>query len=27
MVKNLQNKRFPRLDKNYSYTQFSSLLP
>lgn len=27
MVKNLQNKRFPRLDKNYSYTQFPSLLP
>lgn len=27
VAKNLQNKRFPRLDKNYSYTQFSSLLP
>lgn len=27
VVKNLQNKRFPRLDKNYSYTQFPSLLP
>jgi hypothetical protein len=27
MVKNLTNKRFPRLDKNYSYTQFPSLLP
>lgn len=27
MVKNLQNKRFPRQDKNYSYTEFSSLLP
>ncbi len=26
MVKNLQNKRFPRIDKNYSYTQFPSLL-
>lgn len=27
MVKNLQNKRFPALSKNYSYTQFPSLLP
>jgi hypothetical protein len=27
VVKNLQNKRFPRLDKNYSYIQFPSLLP
>lgn len=27
MVKNLLNKRFPRADKNYSYTQFPSLLP
>lgn len=27
MVKNLTNKRFPRMDKNYTYTQFSSLLP
>jgi hypothetical protein len=27
MVKNLQNKRFPRLTCNYSYTQFPSLLP
>ncbi|WP_246701117.1 DUF1833 family protein [Rhodopseudomonas sp. BR0C11] len=26
-VKNLQNKRFPKLDKNYSYTDFPSLLP
>ena len=27
VVRNLQNKRFSRLDKNYSYTQFPSLLP
>ncbi len=27
MVKNLLNKRFPRLDKNYDYNQFPSLLP
>ncbi|WP_074132166.1 DUF1833 family protein [Bradyrhizobium sp. NAS96.2] len=27
MVKNLQNKRFPRLTKNYDYVQFPSLLP
>ena len=27
MVKNLQNKRFPRLNKNYDYIQFPSLLP
>lgn len=27
MVKNLQNKRFPRLDKNYGYRDFPSLLP
>jgi len=27
MVKNLQNKRFPRLNKNYDYVQFPSLLP
>jgi hypothetical protein len=27
MVKNLSNKRFPALTKNYSYTQFPSLLP
>jgi hypothetical protein len=27
VVKNLQNKRFPRMDKNYSYVQFPSLLP
>ncbi|ODM77800.1 DUF1833 family protein [Bradyrhizobium elkanii] len=27
MVKNLQNKRFPRLTKNYDYIQFPSLLP
>jgi hypothetical protein len=27
MVKNLQNKRFPRQNKNYSYTEFPSLLP
>ena len=27
MVKNLQNKRFPRITKNYSYQQFPSLLP
>ena len=27
MVRNLQNKRFPRLDKNYDYIQFPSLLP
>lgn len=26
MVKNLQNKRFPRLTKNYDYVQFPSLL-
>ncbi|WP_316214290.1 DUF1833 family protein [Bradyrhizobium sp. SZCCHNR2032] len=26
MVRNLQNKRFPRLDKNYTYQQFPSLL-
>jgi len=26
MVKNLQNKRFPRLTKNYDYNQFPSLL-
>ena len=27
MVKNLQNKRFPRVTKNYDYVQFPSLLP
>lgn len=27
MVKNLQNKRFPRINKNYDYVQFPSLLP
>jgi hypothetical protein len=27
MVKNLMNKRFPRLTKNYDYIQFPSLLP
>jgi hypothetical protein len=27
MVKNLQNKRFPRISKNYDYIQFPSLLP
>ncbi|MGY3482218.1 hypothetical protein ACVW1C_000101 [Bradyrhizobium sp. USDA 4011] len=27
MVKNLQNKRFPRATKNYDYVQFPSLLP
>ena len=27
MVKNLQNKRFPRLTRNYDYVQFPSLLP
>jgi len=27
MVKNLQNKRFPRLNRNYDYIQFPSLLP
>src|SRR6185312_2968611 len=27
MVKNLQNKRFPRLNKNYDTIQFPSLLP
>jgi hypothetical protein len=27
MVRNLQNKRFPRLNKNYDYVQFPSLLP
>jgi hypothetical protein len=27
MVKNLQNKRFPRLNKNYDYLQFPSLMP
>lgn len=27
IVKNLVSKRFPRADKNYSYTQFPSLLP
>lgn len=27
MVGNLQNKRFPRADKNYTTTQFRSLLP
>jgi hypothetical protein len=27
MVKNLQNKRFPRISKNYDYVQFPSLLP
>jgi hypothetical protein len=27
MVRNLQNKRFPRLNCNYDYNQFPSLLP
>ena len=27
VVKNLQNKRFPRITKNYTYQQFPSLLP
>ncbi|MBR0881851.1 hypothetical protein ABIF65_003366 [Bradyrhizobium japonicum] len=27
MVKSLQNKRFPRITKNYDYVQFPSLLP
>ena len=27
VVKNLQNKRFPRITKNYDYVQFPSLLP
>jgi hypothetical protein len=27
MVRNLQNKRFPRLNKNYEYAQFRALLP
>jgi hypothetical protein len=27
MVRNLQNKRFPRLNRNYDYVQFLSLLP
>jgi hypothetical protein len=27
MVRNPQNKRFPRLNKNYDYIQFPSLLP
>lgn len=27
VVKNLQNKRFPRMTKNYDYIQFPSLLP
>ncbi|GIQ73184.1 DUF1833 family protein [Bradyrhizobium sp. RD5-C2] len=27
MVKNLRNKRFPRIMKNYDYVQFPSLLP
>lgn len=27
VVRNLQNKQFPRRDKYYSYTQFRSLLP
>jgi Domain of unknown function (DUF1833) len=27
MVRNLQNKRSPRLNKNYDYVQFPSLLP
>src|SRR5262245_28547627 len=27
MVRNLQNRRFPRLNKNYDYVQFPSLLP
>jgi hypothetical protein len=27
MVRNLQNKRFPRLNKNYDYIQVPSLLP
>ncbi len=27
MVKNLQNKRFPRINRNCDYVQFPSLLP
>jgi hypothetical protein len=27
MVRNLENKRFPRFSKNYDYIQFPSLLP
>jgi hypothetical protein len=27
MVRNLQNRRFPRLNKNYDYIQFPSLSP
>jgi hypothetical protein len=27
MVRNLQNRRFSRLNKNYDYIQFPSLLP
>jgi hypothetical protein len=27
MLRNLQNRRFPRLSKNYDYIQFLSLLP
>jgi len=27
MVRNLQKRRFPRLNKNYDYIQFPSLLP
>jgi len=27
MVGNLQNKRFPRADQNYTTTRFRSLLP
>jgi Domain of unknown function (DUF1833) len=27
MVRNLQNKRFPRISRNYDYVQFPSLLP
>ncbi|WP_461332016.1 DUF1833 family protein [Bradyrhizobium embrapense] len=27
MVRNLQNKRFPRITRNYDYVQFPSLLP
>jgi hypothetical protein len=27
MVRNLQDKRFPRQNKNYDYIQFPSLLP
>ncbi len=26
-VRNLQNKRFPKMDKNYNYVSFPSLLP